>query len=91
MQPLASNPLGLAALLDHPLVFVILVVITVASIGLASRSMAVAGWGGYVAFAELGLASGNGFFEQIVIASLALIAVGIGFKLWRLEAAGAGG
>jgi hypothetical protein len=73
---------------DNPLAFIGAMVLAATAIGMASKSMAVAMWGGYLTFAHLALESQYGNLENVVYATLALIMVGVGFKLWRLEGGG---
>ena len=86
----ATEPQGIRGLLDNPLVMLIGMVMGTTAIGIGSRSMAIGAWAGMLMFIHLGLQSGYYLFEQLAFASLGLIFLGIGFKLWRLEGAGGG-
>ena len=87
----ATEPQGIRGLLNNPLVMLLAMVMGTTAIGIGSRSMAIGAWAGMLMFINLGLSSGYYLFEQLAFASLGLVFLGIGFKLWRLEGAGGGG
>jgi len=57
-------------------------------LGMASKSMAVAAWGGYMSFATFAIVSDISLLENILIVTLVLIFIGFAFKFWRLEGMG---
>lgn len=86
-QP-ADDPQGGIELFENVLAFIALVVFFFMAMGLASGSMAVAGWAGFLVFTYIALATDINNLVNVVYASLALVFVGIGFKAWRLEGGG---
>lgn len=80
---------GFSGLLESYLVFVALVTIGVAAIGIGSRSTAIGAHMAYLAFAHLAIESGGTFLQNIVYVSVVVIFVGFAFKFWRLEMGGA--
>ena len=79
---------GLAELWDNPLVFISTTILAVTGIGMASKSLAVAAWGGYMTFAAFAITTGYPLLENILYVTLVLIFVGFAFKFWRLEGMG---
>lgn len=65
--------------------FVLLLTLVVAGIGLASRSLAVGAYGGYLTFAFFAVHSKIGVLTPILYASLVMIVLGTSFKIWKLE------
>jgi hypothetical protein len=83
-----SGGQGLFAVFDNPLAFIGMVVLAMTAMGMASKSMAVAIWGGYLTFAYLALETGMQNLVNVVYATIVIIFVGTGFKIWRLEGGG---
>lgn len=74
--------------LDNGLVFVSLAVLSITILGMASKSLAVAAWGGYMTFTVFAITSGIEILENILYVTLVLIFIGFAFKFWRLEGMG---
>ena len=73
---------------DTFLFAVIAMILLVAFVGLASKSLAVASLGAYLAFAHLAVETGYPMLENILIVTLVMVFVGFAFKFWRLEGMG---
>jgi len=86
--PEATEPQTAFEVWDNPLAFIGTAVLGTGAIGLSSKSMAVGTWAAYLMFAYLALETGFTNLENVVYATLVLMLVGIGFKLWRLEGGG---
>lgn len=69
------------------LLFIVGVITATGLIGLASRSLTVAGYGAFTMFAYLAIQVDDPFFTQILYVVLILIMVGMGLKIWRFEGA----
>lgn len=68
--------------------FIAIMILFVGSIGLLSRSLAVAAMGAYLIFAYYSIETGIVLLETILFPTLALLAIGVAFKLWRSEGVG---
>lgn len=79
---------GIWNLWESYLAFMAIVVMTIAGIGLGSKSLAVGAYLGYLAFAYLTIQSGGPFLMNILYVTLVLVFVGFAFKFWRLEGLG---
>lgn len=79
---------ALDGILDSGLGFIAGTVMAFLAIGLGSKSMALASWGGYLAFAYFAINSGYALLENILYVTLVLIFIGFAFKFWRLEGMG---
>lgn len=82
---LQVGELPLEALWGSAVGFVLLMTLLVAGMGLASRSLAVASYGGYMMFAFFATYSDIPVLTPILYASLVMIVLGTSFKLWKLE------
>lgn len=73
---------------DNFLVFTALMVTIAGTVGLMSRSMAMASFGGYLTFVFIAVETGNQLLQSILYVTLILVFVGMAMKLWRLEGTG---
>lgn len=83
-----NNPQTLDEILDDPLAFIAAVILAFAGIGIGSKSIAIAAWAGYVAFAIFAISTGYTLLQNILYVTLVLVIVGFAFKFWRLEGMG---
>lgn len=70
--------------------FALTLVMIVAGIGFAGRSMAVGSVGAYLMFIFFATNTGIEILENVAYATLVLIAIGLAMKVWRLEGFEAG-
>lgn len=84
-----GSPEGIFDLWDNFLVFVALAVTGISALGaIASRSMAIGAFSGYLLFVYIGVTTGDTLLTNITYVTLVLVMIGMAFKLWRLEFGG---
>jgi len=83
-----TNPVGIGGLWRSYEVFVSMVVLAFAVIGMWGRSLSLGAFLAYLAFAYLAVTTGTPLFENILYVTIVLVFIGFAFKLWRLEMGG---
>lgn len=68
--------------------FVAASVLFMAAVGMASRSLVIGAFAGYVTFLHIASEVDVQFYTNIMIVTLALVFVGFAFKIVRMEALG---
>lgn len=74
--------------LDDFMSFTALAILFVGFLGLMSRSFPYASMGGYATFALIATETGDDTLMSVLYASVAVVFMGLGFKLFRLEGVG---
>jgi hypothetical protein len=68
--------------------FIAMMVLAIAGIGIMSKSLSIPAMGAYLTFAYYASETGIAVLEPTFYVTLTLIALGVAFKLWRLEGVG---
>ena len=81
----------LAEIWDTTVGFIVLLAAAIGALGLASRSLAVAGTAAYLVFVYLSLYADASVINDIMLVTLVLVCLGFVWKLWRHEGLPGGG
>lgn len=68
--------------------FIAIMVLLVGFIGLASKTLSVAAYGSYMMFSYYAATADIELLTTIAFVTHTLVAIGVAFKLWRLEGGG---
>jgi len=79
----------LYSLFDSTVGFITIMVLLATFVGAASKSLAVGSHGGYMMFLYYGIYTDAPLINNLMYLTIVLIVMGVGFKFWRLEGAGA--
>jgi len=79
---------GIGQLWSSYTVYVAVLVLAFAVIGMWGRSMSLGAFLAYLAFAYIAVTTGTPLFENILYVTIVLVFIGFAFKLWRLEFGG---